>query len=293
MQLTGTYTAIVTPFRPDRSVDEEGLRAHIRRQLDGGIDGIVPCGTTGETPTLSMDEYNTVVGITVEEVNGRVPVIAGTGSNNTAGTVQWTKAAKALGVDAALVVTPYYNKPGPAMLEAHYRTVADEGGLPVVLYNVPGRTGINMTAATTVALASHPSIIAVKEASGNLSQVQEILAGTRDQEFTVVSGDDALTLPMYSVGSHGVISVASNVVPAAMKAIHQRYMASDTAGAAAENARLFPLFQALFCESNPVPCKEALAMMGQMGNTVRPPLGALQPSSIERVRGVLMELKLL
>ena len=150
-----------------------------------------------------------------------------------------------------------------------------------------------MTAATTTALASHPAIIAVKEASGNLSQVQEILAATHNEDFTVVSGDDALSLPMYSVGSHGVISVASNVVPAAMKAIHQRHLTSDTAGAAAENARLFPLFQALFCESNPVPCKEALAMMGQMNNTVRAPLGALQHSSVERVRTVLMGLKLL
>ena len=293
MRLTGTYTAIVTPFRSDHSVDEDALRSHIRRQLDGGIDGIVPCGTTGETPTLSMDEYDTVVGITVEEVAGRVPVIAGTGSNHTAGTVAWTKRAKDLGVDAALVVTPYYNKPGPAMLEAHYRTVADQGGLPVVLYNVPGRTGINMTASTTIALSSHPAIIAVKEASGNLSQVQEILGGAQDEDFTVVSGDDALTLPMYSVGSHGVISVASNVVPAEMKRIHQRYMANDAAGAAEANARLFPLFQALFCESNPVPCKEALAMLGQMGNTVRPPLGGLQASSVQRVRAVMTGLNLL
>jgi 4-hydroxy-tetrahydrodipicolinate synthase len=283
----------VTPFKADLSVDESALRAHIQRQLDAGIDGIVPCGTTGETPTLTMDEYKLVVSTTVEVVAGRVPVIAGTGSNNTVHTIEWTRTAKKLGVDAALVVTPYYNKPGPSMLEAHYRALAEEGGLPIVLYNVPGRTGSNMLPSTTAALSALDSVIAIKEACGSLSQVQEILSQTNAEQFTVVSGDDALALPMYAVGSHGVISVASNVVPADMKAIHQRYSAGDVEGAAAINARLFPLFQALFCESNPVPCKAALSMLGHMNSAVRPPLGSMQESSVKRVRSVMTGLQLL
>ncbi len=293
MRLTGTYTAIVTPFKADLSVDESALRAHIQRQLDAGIDGIVPCGTTGETPTLTMDEYKLVVSTTVEVVDGRVPVIAGTGSNNTVHTIEWTRTAKELGVDAALVVTPYYNKPGPSMMEAHYRALAEEGGLPIVLYNVPGRTGSNMLPSTTAALSTLDSVIAIKEACGSLSQVQEILTQTNADQFTVVSGDDALALPMYALGSHGVISVASNVVPADMKAIHQRYSAGDVDGAAAINARLFPLFQALFCESNPVPCKVALSMQGHMTSAVRPPLGPMQESSVKRVRSVMTGLQLL
>ena len=287
MRLAGTMTAIVTPFSADGTIDEDALSAHINAQLQGGVDGLVPCGTTGETPTLNMDEYQLVVRATLEEVRGAVPVIAGTGANDTRKTIEWTRLARELGVDAALVVTPYYNKPGPAMMDAHFRKVAAQGGLPVVLYNVPGRTGINLAASTTVALSSVPNIIAVKEASGSMTQVQEILAGVDVSQFTVLSGDDGLALPMYSVGGHGVISVASNVAPAEMKAIHTAFEAGDVRGAAAANARLFPIYQALFCESNPVPCKVALNMMGRMGATVREPLGPLQPESVELVRSAL------
>jgi len=293
MRLEGTMSAIVTPFCDDGSIDQDALRAHIQRQIDAGMDAIVPCGTTGETPTLSHDEYTTVVATTVEVVNGQIPVIAGTGTNSTKTSVELTQYAQSLGVDAALVVTPYYNKPGPAMLEAHYRAVAKDGGLPVVLYNVPGRTGINMQASTVHALSAVDNIIAVKEASGSLGQVQAILSGTDSSNFTVVSGDDALTLPMYSVGGHGVISVAGNLVPGQMKEIRTRYLNGDVAGAAAINARLFPLYQALFCEANPVPSKAALAMMGLMKSRVREPLGPLQAESQDLVRSVIQSLELI
>jgi 4-hydroxy-tetrahydrodipicolinate synthase len=293
MRLTGTMTAIVTPFDQNGRVDEDALRAHIHTQLDAGHDGIVPCGTTGETPTLSIEEFQQVVRATVEEVKGRVPVIAGTGSNNTRTSIETTRLARELGVDAALVVTPYYNKPGPAMLEAHFRKVASEGGLPVVLYNVPGRTGTNMTAPVVHALAAVDNIIAVKEASGNLSQVQAILGGVDTSRFTVLSGDDALALPMYSVGAHGVVSVAANLVPAEMRAVHRLFLAGDVAAAAAANARLFPLYEALFCESNPVPAKIGLELMGRMTSRVREPLGAGMPATVERLRAVLTELALL
>ena len=293
MRLDGTMSAIVTPFGADGAIDQDALRALIQSQIDAGMDGIVPCGTTGETPTLTSAEYRQVVSSTVEEVAGRIPVVAGTGSNDTRKTVETTRLARELGADGALVVTPYYNKPGPAMLEAHFRRVAAEGGLPVVLYNVPGRTGINMLAETTIALSKVSGIVAIKEASGNLGQVQAILAGTDDAEFTVLSGDDALALPMYAVGAHGLISVAGNVVPREMREIRTRFLAGDVRGAAALNLRLFPLFEALFCEANPVPCKAALAMQGRMGDTVRQPLGPLQARSRERVAGVMKALELL
>ncbi len=292
MRLTGTMTALVTPFRTNSKIDEEALRAHMRAQLEAGIDALVPCGTTGETPTLTLEEYQLVVRAAVEEAAGSVPVIAGTGSNNTRLTIETTQLARQLGVDGALVVTPYYNKPGPSMLEAHFRAVAAEGGLPVILYNVPGRTGINMSAATSIALSHVDGIVAVKEASGNLSQIQEIIFETDPSRFTVLSGDDAVALPMYAVGGHGVISVASNVVPARMKAIHTLFESGDRAGAMESAKRLFPLFGALFCESNPVPTKAALHMMGRMEATVRAPLGPLQPQSLERVRNVITELSL-
>ncbi len=289
LRLTGTMTAIQT----DGTIDEDALRAHVQAQLAGGMDGIVPCGTTGETPTLSIEEYQLVVRATVEEVKGQVPVIAGTGSNNTRLSVDTTRLARELGADAALVVTPYYNKPGPTMLEAHYRTVAAEGGLPVVLYNVPGRTGCNMAPSVVHNLSNVSNIIAVKEAAGSLNQVQQILQGVDTSTFTVLSGDDGMSLGMYSVGGHGVVSVASNVAPAEMKAIRTHYEGDDPKAAAAANARLFPLFEALFCETNPVPAKAALHLMGRMTPTVRAPLGPLQEASFERVRATIAELGLI
>lgn len=286
-------SAIVTPMRDDGRVDEDALRALVNAQLDAGMDAIVPCGTTGETPTLTDDEYRLVVRATVSEVNGRVPVIAGTGSNSTRKTVEFTRTAKELGVDAALVVTPYYNKPGQGMMYNHFRSVATDGGLPVVLYNVPGRTGVNMSADTTIALSKLDAVIAIKEASGDLSQVQAILAGTDERSFTLVSGDDALSLPMYAVGSHGVISVAGNIVPKAVKSVRTSFLAGDVSGAATQARRLFPLYEALFVESNPVPCKVALHLLGRMSPTVRAPLGTASDNTVTKITQVLTGLGLL
>jgi 4-hydroxy-tetrahydrodipicolinate synthase len=293
MRIEGTMTAIVTPFKTDGSIDEEALRAHIDTQMRAGMDAIVPCGTTGETPTLTVEEYRLVVSTAVEMAAGQLPVIAGTGSNDTKRAVECTRLAQELGADIALVVTPWYNKPGPAMLEAHFRRVAAEGGLPVMLYNVPGRTGINMSSTITANLSRVENIIAVKEASGDLGQIQEIIGNTDPTSFTVLSGDDAMALPMYALGAHGLVSVAGNVVPEEMVNLRARFLAGDVAGAADLNKRLFPLFQALFCESNPVPCKAALSMMGRMTDAVRAPLGPLQEMSCERVRLVLTMLGLI
>jgi 4-hydroxy-tetrahydrodipicolinate synthase len=293
MRIEGTMTAIVTPFDADGRIDEDALRALIDSQISAGMDAIVPCGTTGETPTLTTEEYRLVVSTTVEMAGGQIPVIAGSGSNDTRKAVEITRLAKELGADIALVVTPWYNKPGPIMLEAHFRRVAAEGGLPVMLYNVPGRTGINMSSETTVNLSQVENIIAVKEASANMGQIQEIIGNTNPDTFTVLSGDDGLALPMYSVGSHGLVSVAGNIVPEEMVNLRARFLAGDVDGAANLNKRLFPLFQTLFCESNPVPCKVALNMLGRMGPTVRAPLGPLQSVSHERVRLTLSAMGLL
>ncbi|MBT9559713.1 MAG: 4-hydroxy-tetrahydrodipicolinate synthase [Myxococcales bacterium] len=290
-RLRGAMTALVTPFRADGKVDEAALRSLIERQLEAGITGLIPCGTTGETPTLNHDEIASVIRITVEAVRGRVPVIAGTGSNSTQKTIEATRLARELGADAALVVTPYYNKPGPKMLEAHYRAVAAEGGLPVVLYNVPGRTGINMSADTTLALAEVPGIVAIKEAAGDLAQVQAILAGLpAGSSFRVLSGDDNLALPMFAVGATGVISVASNVLPAEVSALWSAFERGDVAGAARQNLRLFPLFRALFVECNPVPAKVAMQQLGLCTDVVRMPLGPAQPATVELMKKVLTTL---
>ncbi len=293
MRITGTYTALVTPFQTDGSIDEGALRASVEAQIVAGIDGLVPCGTTGETPTLSQEEAERVIRVTVEETRGRVPVMAGTGSYSTKQAIENTQRAKALGCDAALVVTPYYNKPGPAMLEAHFKAVAAEGGLPMCLYNVPGRTGCNMLPATVAALSRVPNIVAIKEASGNLVQMQEVLFAIDSERFTVLSGDDAMSLGLYACGGHGVVSVASNVLPAETTAIYRAFASGDVAGATAMNRRLFALFQTLFIEPNPVPCKVAQSLLGRMGPTVRMPLGAAQPKTIDAMRAVLTGLGLL
>ena len=293
LSITGTMSAIVTPFTKDGEIDFDALEILVSGQIDAGMDAIVPCGTTGETPALSAEEFAQVVRAVVRQVQGRIPVIAGTGSNSTKKTIETTRLAKELGADAALVVVPYYNKPGPTMQVAHFQSVANEGGLPVVLYNVPGRTGINMPAAVTIELAAHPNVIAVKEASGDLSQVQRILRETKQSEFTVLSGDDALALPMYSVGAHGVVSVAGNVVPRQMASIWTAWHSGKAEEASRTNAQLFPLFDALFVETNPVPAKVALSLLGRMQPTVRQPLGPATSETIDAMRSVLRGLELL
>src|SRR6476620_101227 len=276
--LRGAFTALVTPFTLEGAVDEEALRRLVRWQVLAGIDGLVPVGTTGEAPTLTPAERDRIIAITVETVaerasRGRVPVVAGTGTNDTAATIRATRRAAELGADAALVVAPYYNRPDGRMLEAHYRAIADEGDLPIVVYNVPSRTGTNVDADTFLRLAEHPRIVAVKEASGNLEQIARICRD-RPRDVAVLAGDDAWTLPVLALGGDGVVSVASNEIPGEMVALCAAARADDWATARSHHERWLPLFLANFRGGpNPVPAKAALVMMGLLdSDAVRAPL---------------------
>ena len=276
--LRGAFTALVTPFTADGAVDEPAFRRLVRWQLLAGIDGLVPCGTTGEAPTLTVAERERLIAATVEVAaerpsRGRLRIIAGTGTNDTAATIAATRRAAELGADAALVVAPYYNRPDARMLEAHFRTVADEGDLPIVVYNVPSRTGSNVDAATFLRLAEHPRVIAVKEASGNLEQIATICRD-RPRHVAVLAGDDAWTLPILALGGDGVVSVASNEIPGELVALCDAARAGDWDAARRIHARWLPLFLGNFRGGpNPVPAKAAMALMGLLdGDAVRAPL---------------------
>ncbi len=286
--LRGVFTALVTPFTPTGEIDREAFRSLVERQLAAGVHGLVPCGTTGETPSMTLEEWEWIVRTTVELAGGRVPVVPGTGSNNTRQTIERTRRAKELGADAALVVTPYYNKPNPAGLAAHFRAVLDEGGLPVVFYNVPGRTGRNALPAEILALADHPRLAAVKEASGNLGQAMTIVRERREG-LAVLSGEDELTCAMVLMGADGVISVLSNVDPEGTVRMVEAALAGDVARAREEHYRLLPLTRALFAETNPVPAKAALALLGLSGDAVRPPLAPASEATREKLRAALAE----
>ncbi|PYT08585.1 MAG: 4-hydroxy-tetrahydrodipicolinate synthase [Acidobacteria bacterium] len=260
LRLGGVLTALVTPFREDGGLDEAAYRSLVERQIAGGVSGLVPCGTTGESATMTEQERARVISLTVEVAAGRVPVIAGTGSNDTARTVRETRRAQEAGADAALVVTPYYNKPTPTGLEKHYRTVADEGSLPVVVYNVPGRTGTNITPDVLARLWDHPRIIALKEAAANLEQAQTILRD-RPSRFAVLSGDDSWTLALMALGAEGVVSVASNEIPEIMARLCEAALSGDWQRARSIHFRALELMRANFLESNPIPVKAALALM--------------------------------
>ena len=284
---TGIFTAIVTPFI-NGELDEESLRDLIEFQIAKGIDGIVPCGTTGESPTLGFDEYKRVIGITVEIACKRVPVVAGAGSNATAKAVELTRCAKQLGVDATLQVAPYYNKPTQEGLYQHFKKVA-EVGLPLVIYNVPGRTGINITPETVADLSKIPEVAAIKEASGDITQIAEFrrLCGDR---LTLLSGDDAMTLPVLSVGGKGVISVISNLLPDKMTEIYRAWQTGDGAGALEKHAQLLPVMRAMFMESNPIPIKTALMMKGLIKSSeLRLPLCAMSETNGEKLAQILKE----
>jgi 4-hydroxy-tetrahydrodipicolinate synthase len=270
-RLRGCGTALVTPFRPDGSLDEAALRALVGWQLAEGIDFLVPCGSTGEAATLTLDEQRRVVEIVAEVTAGRVAVVAGAGSNDTQRAIAVSRAMRAAGATHLLHVSPAYSRPPQRGIEAHFRAIADAVDLPIVLYNVPGRTGSNMEAETTLRLAEVPSIVAMKEASGSLPQVQAILRD-RPDGFAVLSGDDALTLPIMAAGGDGVISVVSNATPRLMAELCARCAAGDLAAARAVQDRLLPWFGAAFLESNPLPVKAALAMMGRLANVLRLPL---------------------
>jgi 4-hydroxy-tetrahydrodipicolinate synthase len=295
--LRGAFTALVTPMTPTGALDEPTLVRMVERQIDAGINGLVPVGTTGESPTLTAEEDQRVIGLTVETVRRRgvaelTPVVAGTGSNDTSSAITYTRRAADLGADAALVVAPYYNKPDQRMLEAHYRAIADEGGLPVVVYNVPGRTGCNVNADTLLRLAEHPRIVAVKEASANLEQIMTIVRD-RPAGFSVLSGDDSWTLPIMGVGGDGVISVASNEVPQVMVQLCAAALGGDWDTARRVHERHLDLFRANFLTSNPVPVKAAMAEMGLIGDVLRPPLLPLDDANRARLREVLAGLGLL
>lgn len=269
----GTYTAIVTPFCDDalRSIDVPALERLVEQQIAGTIDGLVVCGTTGEASTLDDDDYDLVVSTVVRAAAGRVPVIAGTGGNSTAKTVATTRKACTLGIDGALVVTPYYNKPTQAGLVAHFEAVANASSVPVVLYNVPGRTGINLLPPAVAQLAKHPNIAALKEAAGSLEQLQDIIGRTAFR-FPVLSGEDALCVPSYAVGGKGVISVMSNVAPALTAALYRDFRAGRIDAAARGQVALLPLVRLLFSEPNPQPVKMAMHLLGIMQPVARLPL---------------------
>ena len=278
---TGCGTALVTPFTRDGALDESGIRRLARRQIEAGIHFLVPCGTTGESPTLSDRERLRVVELVIEEAAGQVPVLAGAGGYDTREVIAAAQQYKRLGAGGILSVTPYYNKPTQEGLFQHYRAIAGEVELPVIVYNVPGRTGCNVEVGTLARLSEVPGIVAVKEASGNVSQMCEICRAVPD-EFIVLSGDDALTLPLMAVGGHGIISVAANEAPAEMVAMVERAEANDFAAARRLHRQLMPLMSANFVESNPIPVKAAMAAMGLLEEVYRLPL--VPPSDASRRR---------
>ncbi len=297
--LRGAFTALVTPFTPDGALDEAAFRRLVRWQILAGIDGLVPCGTTGESPTLSESERDRLIAATVEAAGerssrARVRVVAGTGTNDTAATIRATRRAAELGADAALVVAPYYNRPDGRMLDAHYRAVADEGDLPIVVYNVPGRTGTNVDADTFLRLAEHPRVVAVKEASGNLEQIARICRD-RPRDVAVLAGDDAWTLPVLAMGGDGVVSVASNQVPGELVALCAAARAGDWEAARRTHERWLPLFLGNFRGGpNPVPAKAALMLMGLLeSDAVRAPLLPQDPDARAAMAVTLRSLGLL
>ena len=288
---TGCGTALVTPFLRDGLLDEAGVRRLARRQIDAGIHFLVPCGTTGETPTLTADERVRVVEIVVAEAAGRVPVLAGAGGYNTHEVIESARRMAQAGADGILSVTPYYNKPTPEGLFQHYAAIAEAVPLPIIVYNVPGRTGCNVDVATIVRLSGIPSVVGVKEASGNVTQMCEICAAVPDG-FIVLSGDDALTLPVMAVGGAGIVSVASNEVPAEMARMVELAERGDFAAARRLHTELLPLMLVNFAESSPIPVKSAMASMGLLEEVYRLPLVAPRPATRERIARVLRDLGL-
>ncbi len=287
--LKGCGTALVTPFRADGALDEAALRRLLRFQVQEGIDFLVPCGTTGESPTLTQEEHLRVVQIALEEARAGkrpVPVFAGAGGNNTAKIAALIRELEAMGVDGILSVSPYYNKPTQEGIYQHYRALGEATRLPIIIYNVPGRTGSNIEPATVARLAGLANIVGVKEASGNITQMAEVIHAV-PEGFAVLSGDDAVTVPLMALGGRGVISVASNEVPAEMARLAAFCLAGDFAAARQLNRRLLPLMQANFIESNPIPVKAAMAMMGLIEERYRLPLVPMKPDNRAKLEKIL------
>jgi len=289
---TGTGTALVTPFRNDGSLDETALRSLVKRQIDAGINFLVPCGTTGESPTLTHTEHLRVVEITLEIAKGKVPVLAGAGGYNTAEVTSLAKELQKLGADGILSVTPYYNKPTQEGLFQHFKAIASAINLPIILYSVQGRTGVNIEPATVLRLSQIKNIVGIKEASGSISQMGAIL-NLVSKDFLVLSGDDSLTLPLISLGGRGLISVASNEIPAEMTRLVQSALSGDFSQARRLHFQYLSLMDINFVESNPIPVKAALAEMGLLQPVWRLPLVSPKPENLDRIRGVLESLNLL
>lgn len=288
----GVYTAIVTPFTDDNKIDEKTLRNLTDFQIEKGVQGIVPVGTTGESPTLDHEEHHRVIEIVIDQAKGRVPVIAGTGSNCTDEAIRLTEKAKQAGAAASLQVAPYYNKPTQEGFYRHFTAVADTVGLPVIVYNIPGRSGKNIENSTMLKLAEHKNIIAVKEASGNIIQIMDLISKKPDS-FTVLSGDDNLAFPILALGGKGVISVASNIVPDRMNEFVQSALEGNWDKARKMHYELLPLFRAIFIETNPIPIKASLAMKGMIKENFRLPMCRMSEEHRKALQKVLKELSIL
>jgi len=283
----GLYTALVTPFK-DGSLDERALHDLVEWQIESGVNGLVPVGSTGESATLTHAEHGQVIELVVRAARGRVPVVAGTGSNSTAEATSFTEHAKEAGADGALLISPYYNKPSQEGIVAHYAAIADATRFPLIVYNIPGRTGSNILPETLARLALHPHIVGVKEACGDINQIGQVLAACPD-DFEVLSGDDGMTLPILALGGKGVISVTSNIAPGKMLALVRACMVGELTKARALHFELLPLFDALFCETNPIPVKAALELMGRIGPEIRPPMTRITDHNRGRVEAALKE----
>ncbi len=291
MQFTGCGTALVTPFQPDFSLNEATLRKLVQRQIRGGVDFLVPCGTTGESPTLTRREHLRVAEITLQEAHGKIPVLAGAGGYNTQEVIELARELESLGADGLLSVTPYYNKPTQEGLYQHYRAIARGTRLPIVLYNVPGRCGTNLEPATVTRLAAIENIVGIKEASGNISQMAA-LANAVPDDFVILSGDDAITLPLFALGGRGVISVASNEIPAEMAQLCRHGLRGEFAEARAIHRKFLPLMEINFAESNPIPVKAALSLMGLLEPVWRLPMTPPKAENLMRIQTLLESLQL-
>ncbi len=284
----GVFPALITPFQKNanKDLDLDGLRSNISFLLNAGVHGIVPCGSTGESATLSFAEHEKVIEVSIDETAGMVPVLAGTGSNNTAEAIRFSKAAKDAGADGILAISPYYNKPNRAGLIKHYSALADLD-IPVVMYNVPGRTGQNLAPDLVAELAGNPNIVGIKEASGDVNQISQILELTVDEDFSVISGDDGLTLPLLSIGCVGIISVVANILPRPMIAMYEAQKNGDFETARRIHYEIAPLCRAMFIESNPIPVKKALDIKGFAAGPLRLPLDEASDETTEKLRSVL------
>jgi len=292
MKLEGVFTALVTPMMEDGKVDEKALRKLVDFQIDAGIHGLVPVGTTGESPTLDGEECRRVIQIVVEQARGRIPVIGGAGSNNTREAIHYAKEAKDVGADATLQVTPYYNKPTNDGILLHFRAVADGVDLPLIVYNIAGRTSRNIDTPTLMELAKHRNIVAVKEASGDITQMMDVLS-RKPADFTVLSGDDNLVFPLMALGGKGVISVASNVAPDRMVKFVNAALKGSWEEARKMHYELLPLFKAMFIETNPIPVKAAMAMKGMMSEVYRLPMCRMTAKNREALAATLKDLKVI